>query len=337
MREQIIENFLNEHGWGDAKRNLLAQDASFRKFDRLQRGDTSIVLMDAPPPMEKVEPFINIAGHLNKLGFNAPDIIARNIEHGLLLVEDFGDDTFTKLLTNEHDNEDFLYSLAIDVLTHLHQIPAEQAILDDMPSYDLPTLSREVGLLTEWYMPAITGQETPPEVTQSYQEAWLPLFNRVQCQPQTLVLRDFHVDNLIIIKGQNGIRACGLLDIQDALAGPRAYDLISILEDARRDISDELRTRLWQRYLAAMPEFSEPGPARDELEAMCAIMGAQRHAKIIGIFTRLYKRDNKPAYLTNIPRVWKLLERSVQHPALIDIKDWLDHHIPPPTRLTPDS
>ena len=337
MREQIIANFLAARGWEKADRSLLAQDASFRKFERLRDGERQAVLMDAPPPKEQVAPFITIAKHLNALGFNAPDLFEQDIENGLLLIEDFGDDTYSQLLANPFDNEHFLYALAIDVLTILHQIPTEQAIPAGLAPYDDDMLMEEACLLTDWYIPAITGGPCIPEAREAYLAAWRPLLERVQSQPITLVLRDYHVDNLMIIDGQEGIKTCGLLDFQDAVAGPTAYDLISLLEDARRDISDELYQSMMDRYLEAIPELVEPGPVGEEFKVACAILGAQRHTKVIGIFTRLYKRDSKPAYLHHIPRVWRLLERSIQHPALIDIRQWLDHHIPTQNRIIPIS
>ena len=250
MREQIIANFLTSRGWGKAERSLLAQDASFRKFERLRHGEKQAVLMDAPPPQEQVIPFVTIAIHLNALGFNAPDIYEQDIENGLLLIEDFGDDTYRQLLSNPFDNEHFLYALAIDVLTQLHRLPSDQAIPNGLAPYDVDFMLKEVCLLTDWYIPAITGEPSCNHAArQAYVAAWTPLLERVQSQPKTLVLRDYHVDNLMIIEEQQGIATCGLLDFQDALAGPAAYDLISLLEDARRDISDELRQSMKERYL----------------------------------------------------------------------------------------
>ena len=127
------------------------------------------------------------------------------------------------------------------------------------------------------------------------------------------------------------MRACGLLDFQDAVGGPASYDLVSLLEDARRDVPEGLRIAMTERYLAAFPELDRADFARS-----AAILAAQRNCKIIGIFTRLWRRDGKPAYLGHIPRVWRLLEGDVRRePALRPIADWLDRHLPPELRHAP--
>ncbi len=176
----------------------------------------------------------------------------------------------------------------------------------------------------------MTGAETPQPARAEYLEIWRRLLDHAHQTPPVLVLRDYHVDNLMLLEDRDGLAACGLLDFQDAVAGPRAYDLVSLLEDARRDIPPALVSDMKARYLAAFP-----GLDREIFEASYAVLGAQRHAKVIGIFTRLCRRDGKPDYLQHIPRLWRLLENGLEHPALGPMRDWFDRHVPPEMRGIP--
>lgn len=324
-REALIGRFLGEAGWGDAARGRLAGDASFRHYDRLRRGSERAVLMDAPPPKEDVRPFVRIARHLLAMGFSAPRLLAVDEANGLLLLEDLGDGTYTRLLAGGHD-EAALYGLATDVLAALNARP--DAVPAGVPAYDDDRLLAEARLLSEWYMPAVGC--APSAVAQAeYDALWRGLFAVARGVPDTLVLRDFHVDNLMLLD-RPGLKACGLLDFQDAVAGPLTYDLMSLLEDARRDIDPALVAAMQARYLARFP-----GLDRAAFEASWAVLAAQRHAKVIGIFTRLCRRDGKPLYLGHIPRVWRLLEQACGHPVLRDVKAWLDTHIPRDRRTVP--
>ena len=324
-RTALISRFLTDAGWGDAERSRLAGDASFRHYDRLIRGAERAVLMDAPPPKEDVRPFVRIARHLEALGYSAPRLLAVDERAGLLLLEDLGDGTYTKLLAAGHD-EAALYALATDVLADLNS--RADAIPQGVPAYDNDRLLTEALLLTDWYLPAL-GRQPDPVARAAYQKLWLELFPIARAMPDTLVLRDFHVDNLMLLE-RPGLAACGLLDFQDAVAGPLTYDLMSLLEDARRDIDPALIATMKDRYLAA-----RPGLDRDAFDASWAVMAAQRHAKVIGIFTRLWKRDGKANYLIHIPRVWRLLEQACAHPALAGLRAWLDTHIPAAERKVP--
>ena len=326
-RDARIRTFLDRAGWGAARRTRLAGDASFRHYDRLEAADCGrAVLMDAPPPKEDVRPFVRIALHLERLGYSAPRLLAIDQEAGLLLLEDLGDDTYTRLLA-AGVGEDALYALAIDLLADLHS--QSEAIPLGLPPYDDERLLAEACLLTDWYMPAVLGRDTDPAARADWAARWRAAFPVARRMPDTLVLRDFHVDNLMRLP-RPGLRACGLLDFQDAVAGPLTYDLMSLLEDARRDLDPALVARMTDRYLGR-----HPGLDRGAFAASWAVLAAQRHAKVIGIFTRLCRRDGKPLYLVHIPRVWRLLEAAVAHPALADIRDWLDRHLPPAARGVP--
>ena len=327
-RDERIAAFLEAAGWEAAARRPLAGDASFRRYDRLEAAGRRAVLMDAPPPKEDVRPFMAVARLLRGLGFSAPQILAEDVAAGLLLLEDFGDSTYTRLLAAGAAEEP-LYALAVDLLIALHErfAASTTAVL---PPYDDRRLLNEAALLVDWYLPAVAGHPTDAALREEYLELWRGLFPAARGVSDTLVLRDYHVDNLMLLAEQTGIAACGLLDFQDAVIGPRSYDLVSLLEDARRDVPTEIVNRMLHRYLAAFPELD-----RDAFAASYAVLGAQRNCKIVGIFTRLCVRDGKPVYLAHIPRVWRLIEQDLRHPALAPIARWLDRHIPPALRVIP--
>jgi hypothetical protein len=306
-RDGQIAAFLAEAGWSGAKRQPLAGDASFRRYDRIVDGKRTAVLMDAPPAHEDVRPFIAVAERLVAMGFSAPRILARDEAAGLLLLEDLGDDTYTAVLQRGGD-EAALYTIALDVLVELHRRYRDG---DDFPPYDDARLLDEVALLVDWYLPALRGAPTPPALRRQYLDLWRETFAVARRVPATLVLRDYHVDNLMWLPQRSGVAACGLLDFQDAVVGPVTYDLVSLFEDARRDVPHDLARRLIARYLDAFPALD-----RDAFAASYAVLGAQRSAKIVGIFTRLDRRDGKPVYLEHIPRVWGWLVGYLAHPAL---------------------
>ena len=327
-RGALIDAFLGGSPWNKAKRDPLAGDASFRRYERLRGGPKPAMLMDAPPPQEDVRPYLTVARHLTGMGFSAPEIYHADEAAGLLIIEDLGDETYTRRLANGGD-ERALYTLAVDTLIALHR--TEQAATAAIPPYDEARLLEEAVLLTDWFLPAASGRETAPGLREEYCELWRRLLSDVGGSPPTLVLRDFHVDNLMWLPARKGVRRCGLLDFQDAVIGSSAYDLVSLLEDARRDVPDDLSEAMTARYLDAFPEVD-----RAFFETACAVLAAQRNCKIIGIFTRLLARDGKDIYLKHIPRVWRLLERDLRHPALAPMKAWLQRHIPPDMRRIPD-
>lgn len=331
-RDAAITGFLAAAGWDGVAPAPLAADASFRRYFRLVDGDRRAVLMDAPPPHEDVRPYVAVAGMLRGYGLSAPAVYAEDRELGALLIEDFGDDTYTRLLARGAD-EAALYALAVDTLVAL-----QRAVMRDggappaLPPYDVAALLREAALLVDWYAPAVLGAELPGELRDEYRDLWRAVLPLAALEaPPTLVLRDYHVDNLMLLAGREGVRGCGLLDFQDALAGPASYDLVSLLEDARRDVPAALRAAMTERYLAAFPALD-----RGAFRRAAAILAAQRNAKIIGIFARLWRRDGKPQYLRHIPRVWRLLEADLQEPALHRVAAWLDRHLPRALRRAPE-
>ncbi len=327
-RPLIIDRFLAVHGWGGADRDALAGDASFRHYVRLRRGGDTAMLMDAPPPKEDVRPFLRVARLLHRLGFSAPAILAADEAAGLLLLEDFGDETYTRALAAGGD-EAALYTLATDLLIAMQKGFAPP-LGAEIPPYDDDRLLTEAALLVDWYLPAVRGVPTPPALREEYLDRWRDTFAMARAVGDTLVLRDYHVDNLMLLHDRTGVAACGLLDFQDAVIGPISYDLVSLLEDARRDVPADLGARMIGRYLDAFPALD-----RHAFLASYAIMGAQRSAKIVGIFTRLDRRDGKPIYLEHIPRVWHWLEGDLGHPVLTEVRAWFDRELPAGTRVTP--
>lgn len=327
-RAALSQAFLQRAGWGDAARSKLAGDASFRKYERLNRNGEPAVLMDAPPPQEDVRPFTRIARHLAALGYSAPRILAEDAEHGFLLLEDLGDDLFARLLKSGGD-ERGLYEATIDFLLDLHRHPAPA----DLAPYDEARLIDEAQLFTDWYLPALTGHDTPANIRQAFRFLFGILVPEVGMDTtpdqRILVLRDFHAENLIWLPQRTGPARLGLLDFQDAVAGHPAYDLVSLLEDARRDVDPDLADAMLQRYIAGS------GVDDATFRRAYAILGAQRNIRIIGIFTRLWKRDGKPHYQSFMPRMWGLLERDLAHPALADLRGWIDAMVPPDLRRQP--
>ncbi len=326
-RQSAVASFLARNRWPASALGPLAGDASFRKYYRLSDGARRAVLMEAAPPNEDVRPFLAVARHLRRLGYSAPEILDADEANGLLLLEDFGDETYTRRLV-AGNGENALYARAVDLLVDLHR--ASDATAADVPDYDDARLLAEAALLTDWFLPAATGRQTGADARQEYLEAWRAAFASARIVPSTLVLRDYHVDNLMWLAGREGVAACGLLDFQDAVIGPVSYDLVSLLEDARRDVPRQLQAAMIARYLAAFPSLE-----RDAFRASYAILGGQRNAKIVGIFTRLMARDGKPQYLEHIPRVWRLLEGDLTHPALSTVRRWFDRHVPAKLRRAP--
>jgi aminoglycoside/choline kinase family phosphotransferase len=226
-------------------------------------------------------------------------------------------------------DEAALYDLAVDVLIDLHRRPAAETAPSWLAQYDDARFLDEAALLVDWFLPAMEA-EPLPHLRAQYLNHWREALAPARAAPATLVLRDYHVDNLMRVSTREGIAACGLLDFQDAVKGPATYDFISLVEDARRDVVDAVRASARARYLAAFPDLDPRG-----FDAACAALGAQRHAKVIGIFTRLHRRDGKPQYLGHSPRVWRLLERALTHDSLAPVRAWFDSNVPARLRTAP--
>ncbi|WP_206364586.1 aminoglycoside phosphotransferase family protein [Sphingomonas pokkalii] len=309
--------FLTAAGWDGAEVLPLAGDASFRRYFRVIDHDRSAILMDAPPPHEDPRPFIAVARWLRTHGFAAPAILHEDLEQGLVLLEDFGDARLRETVDAAPESELRLYGAAVDLLVRLHG----EAAGVDRP-YDRAEYLREAGLFVEWYCPAVGLAVDVAGYRAAWEQALAPLLDGHR--PVT-VLRDYHAENLMLIEGGEGL---GLLDFQDALAGHPAYDLVSLLQDARRDVAPALEAAMLDRYRRITG-------AEDDFDTAYHVLGAQRNAKIIGIFTRLWKRDGKPRYPVLCPRVWAYLERDLAHPALKPVADWFAANVPAEKRGDP--
>ena len=320
-REALITHFLEQAGWADAQRSKLAGDASFRRYDRLEGPKGRAVLMDAPPPEEDIRPFVRVARHLTSLGLGAPRILATDAETGFLLLEDLGDAIFTRVLCEGAD-ETVLYSAAIDALALLHKARTP----DDIPPYDDDLLLFELSLLTDWFMP-LAGLDLSPDGQKEFIRLWEELLPLARAVPDCVVLRDYHADNLLWLPDRSGAASVGQLDFQDAVVGPLAYDIVSLLEDARRDVAPATVPAVIDHYLDQMPDIS-----REAFDTAYAVLGAQRNLKIAGIFCRLLSRDGKAAYQDYMPRVWRHVATDLCHPALEPLSAWLDRWIPPAAR-----
>ena len=313
-RQKTRQTFLNACDLDTATIKPLAQDASFRRYFRIYNSLESYILMDAPPEKENIQAFIIVAKHLSSLGLRAPEIRQYDLGNGFILLEDFGDNTFTYLLS-AGDDETQLYELAVDTLVKLHKNPDATDI--NVADYSSKLLIDEALLLCDWYYPYQTNKPMTTADRDSYCHCWTSIFSALPKFETTLVLRDFHVDNLI--KLENG--QCGLLDFQDAVLGSAAYDLVSLLEDARRDVNTELQQHLLKRYLTHYQQLNEKDFMR-----WYAVLGAQRHCKVLGIFTRLSRRDNKHHYLAHLTRVETLLKSHLNNDDLAPLKSWLAQH-----------
>jgi tRNA threonylcarbamoyl adenosine modification protein YjeE len=352
-----INRFLFDAHWDTAWRQHLQGDASTRSYIRLMKIDARALLMDAPrqpdgPPIrdgrpysalahlaEDVRPFVAIASYLHDAGFSAPEIYAHDLDKGLLLIEDFGDRGFGQLIADGYDLK-HLYQAATRTAVALHyeRPPAELPLPDGssyrLPHYDREALGIELELLADWFIPALTGQAADAAVKAEYLDLWQQALAPVLAASHHLVLRDYHSPNLLwLAERPTEYQRVGLIDFQDAQLGHAAYDLVSLLQDARLTVPPEIEQELLEQYCRT--SCHADGFSEAEFRAAYATLGAQRNSKILGIFVRLAKRDNKPQYLAHMPRVAQYLTRDLEHPALAGLKAWYDKHIPIERRANP--
>ena len=333
--------------WADAKRAFLIGDASTRAYERLTKpdGSTAILMIsptrpDGPiirygkpyPAIAKLSPdiraFLAMADGLRALGYSAPRVLANSAEEGLALIEDFGSDT----VAEEEAPNPSRYAEAAGLLADLHarDLPEDLPGADSryrLPVYDIEAMLIEVELIIDWYAPAIERMTTPSGARMQFLSIWREALAPVLAQPTTWVLRDYHSPNLHWLAPREGLARIGLIDFQDAVLGPGAYDLASLLQDARVDVPDDLEMRLAALYVrrraAASLEFDPQAFA-----AAYAAMGAQRTTKILGLFARLDRRDGKPQYLRNLPRIRRYLAKNLAHPSLESLARWFATHLP---------
>lgn len=354
LRQQEMEDFLARAGWGAARVAPLPGDASTRRYARLHLNGRTAMLMDQPQGAEApVAPahadeaarralgynavarlagadcarFAAASAWLRSHGLAAPEIYAADCAGGFLILEDLGDALFADVLAEGGDEKE-LYEAAVKVLAKMHAADAPVQLSADKPlfDYDLIALGAETDLLTEWFMPLALGRKATEAELAEHRRLWQAALAGLDGR-RVFVHRDYHAQNLLWLPQRQGLARVGLIDFQDAVAGSPAYDLISLTEDARRTVSPELAEAATRDYLKAMTAQGSPldeAAFRHEM----AVMAAQRNAKIVGIFARLYSRDGKARYLAFLPRVWAYLERDLAHPALADLRAWYDRTIP---------
>jgi hypothetical protein len=349
-RLAAARKFVDESDFAEAERERVAGDASARSYERLTLGSRRVILMNSPrrpdgPPVrngkpysaiarlaEDVKPFVALARGLRERGFSAPQIYAADLAEGLLLLEDLGGDGVVE--GDPPAPMGFRYQTAVDVLIALHKLTLPDTLtvaptIDHrIPPYDLDALLIEVELLPDWYLPYRGAPPTAAE-RESYIALWREALAPVLDMRPTWVLRDFHSPNLMWLPDRTGIARLGLLDFQDALMGPPAYDLASLLQDARVDVPDEIEIELLGRYVRARRD-AEPDFDIADFVRLYSTLAAQRASKILGIFARLDRRDGKPQYLRHLPRVWNYLRRSLAHAALSPLEAWYQVNVPPP-------
>ena len=316
-RTNLMKAFIAKTEYADWDFNPLTADASFRSYQRGTNGTGTVILMDAPPENgEDIRPFLKVTNHLGDMGLSPPRIHASDPEAGFIIMQDFGDNLVANHCAAHPEDEDQIYNAAINVLAHGCQFSAPA----DLPEYDRPTYHREANLVLDWYCDPLSD-----ETKSDFAAALDATLDQLSSQPKVLVQRDYHAENLIWRPQEQGRAKLGLLDYQDALQGHPAYDLVSLLEDARRKLSGGLKGQM----IANAAERMQIGQV--VLEQDMAILGAQRNLKIIGIFARLWLRDGKPKYPTMIPHVHKLLMGNLDHPSTTQLAHWCQTNLPKPT------
>lgn len=321
-RRALSDAFLRHAGWGSASRHFLAGDASDRSYDRLTLGDQTAVLMDAPPGKgDDPAAFAAIARHLSALGLSPPAILAEDYVNGFLLIEDLGDGLFARLVAADSALEIPLYAAATDVLVHLQRHPAPH----DLPNLSAQDWAAAAAFAPDWYAFAATGKAPDSAM---FVTVLSDLMRTYADGPRVMILRDYHAENLLWLPGRTGVARVGLLDFQLAQMGQPGYDLVSLLQDARRDVAAETEAAMVARFCAA----TQTDPTA--FAPVYATLGAQRALRILGIFARLCLKGGKPGYLSLMPRVWTQLWHNLAHPALAPLAAICHDLLPAPTPET---
>ena len=349
-RLSALRNFLGDAGFMDAKRERMPGDASTRSYARLAQDDGTAILMNSPrrpdgPAIydgksysaavhlaEDVKPFVAIANGLRRHGFSAPAIRHTDLEQGFLITEDFG---AAGVIEGEPPRPIAeRYEAAIDMLAALHRetlpetLPLTRELDYAIPVFDIEAWLVEIGLMTDWYL-IDRDAELSREGREEFGAMWRQILAKPAAAPWTWVMRDFHSPNIIWLGERTGILRVGIIDFQDAVLGPAAYDVVSLLQDARIDVPEQLELTLLTRYIKARRAADSHFDAADFAE-LYAVMSAQRNTRLLGTFARLNRRDGKPQYLRHQPRIWTYLSRSLAHPALAKIQAWYAANVPPP-------
>jgi hypothetical protein len=317
-RDTQTDEFLVRCGLQGYVRVKIPGDASFRSYEVIKKGSREYILMNSPPDKEDVRPFIKVDEILRELELSAPEIIEEDVVNGFLLLEYFGNDKFNKLFKETPAREEELYKLAVDVLVDIYKKRHEKF---DLPKYTQEKLLAEAMLMPDWYLPLFEKhmhEHKLNKIKAEYRNIILKTLDRLKLPSDVIVLRDYHADNLMLLNGRTGAQQVGLLDFQDALIGNVTYDIMSLLEDARRDVSRNIPTNMIDYFLENAGKINKADFLNDY-----NILGAQRNLKIIGIFSRLKVRDKKDVYLPLIPRVKNYLRQDLEHEALKELKEFL--------------
>lgn len=318
-RRAKADTFCARAGWGGVPRTFLAGDASARRYERLHHAaGRTAVLMDAPGEGEDLAAFMRVDAHLRGLGLSAPEILAADEAAGFLLLEDLGDDLFARFLARNPVMERPLYEAATDVLAALQSNPP----MHGLPAYDAAAMAAAISPAFDWYLFAATGERTDGSFVHDLMADLLA--RHADGQPCT-ILRDYHAENLIWLPDRQAAARVGLLDFQLAMRSHPAFDLVSLLQDARRDVTTAVEEGMITRFVAAT------GADDGAFRAAYALVGAQRHLRILGVFARLSLHFGKPQYVDLIPRVWRDLWRDLWHPAAGPLARQLQHLLPEPT------
>ncbi len=315
----VIQEFLKKQHLDTLPFYWLTEDASRRRYARIKGLEKSYILMDSPIS-EHPHEFVEVNEILVKNGFSAPLIYAKDLEYGLILLEDFGDDTYAALLEKNPLLERDLYILAVDVLLHLRSVPSED--FQNIQAYAKPQMMEHLSVFVDWFMPYVLHKPTSDALKNEFFDIWDKLIPLALDTKKGLILWDFHINNLMRLN-KKGIQECGLLDFQDARVGPYAYDVVALLEDARRPMNVDLRQELFNSYLKHIP-LSE----RDAFIRSYHILGVKRHLRVLGFFVRSFLRDKKPIYLKHLPHICALLKSHLDEPILSELKDWLSRQMP---------
>jgi hypothetical protein len=318
------EAFLRAHGYGAARVEALPADASFRRYARLHGGPRPALLMDAPPPQEDVRPFLHVAAHLSHIGLSAPEVFAADAAQGFVLLEDFGPTTVAGLLDAGADARPH-YLAAAEALAALHAAPPP----DGLPKWGAARMAETAAAtFLDWWWPEAFGDEPPEALRREFAEAVHATL--APFAAGGFVHRDFFPANLMPLPDRAPPRGVGILDFQDAALGHPAYDLVSLVEDARRDVDPGVREEAVDHYLARSPGVDAAG-----FRAAMAAMAAQRHLRVAALWVRLARRDGKLRYLVHGPRCWALLDRALRHEAAAPLRRFLDAHVPQGLRRNP--
>ncbi len=324
-RTSLARAFADTSGWEGARMVIIAGDASNRKYYRLTDGHRSAILMDAPPEKgEDTRPFIHVARFLTSIGLSAPQIFEADTDQGILLIEDFGDDLFARLLAQGAADEQELYTAATEVLLHLHAKPPPE-----LAGYTSGVMADMAALSVTWYRRGVTGEDRS-DLHDKIHKLMATALRPLDDAPKCLIQRDYHAENLLWLPERTGVARVGLLDFQDAMLGHRAYDLVSVLQDARRDVPAGIETEMCQRYVA------DAGANAEGFMEAYSLLGLQRNLRILGVFARLCIRDGKQSYVDLIPRVWGHILTNLNALNRADLTDAILSTLPEPTpaRLT---